>query len=91
MSTLPSHAGLTFAPTTSTLSRVTFTAAAHESDSTVCPSPHSFAIREGKLIVENGLPGKPNHKVITVSETWLGILAGERNLVRALLTRRFRR
>jgi putative sterol carrier protein len=47
-------------------------------------------IREGKLTVENGLLGKANIKVVADSETWLGFLAGERNLVWALLTRRVR-
>jgi ferredoxin len=47
-------------------------------------------IRDGKLSVENGLRGVPNIKVIADSETWLGFLAGERNLLWALLTRRVR-
>jgi len=38
----------------------------------------------------NGLLGKPNLKVTADSETWLGFLAGERNLFWALLTRRVR-
>jgi len=50
----------------------------------------TVAIREGKLTVEEGLLGKPNLKVIADSETWLGFLAGERNLLWALLTRRVR-
>jgi putative sterol carrier protein len=47
-------------------------------------------IHEGKLTVESGLLGKPNIKVIADSETWLSILAGERNLLWSLLTRRIR-
>jgi len=47
-------------------------------------------IRDGKLSVENGLRGVPNIKVIADSETWLGFLAGERNLLWAILTRRVR-
>ena len=47
-------------------------------------------IRDGKLSVENGLRGVPNIKVIADSETWLGFLAGERNLLWAFLTRRVR-
>src|SRR6266542_1067371 len=47
-------------------------------------------IREGKITVENDLLGKPNLKIIADSETWLGFLAGERNLLWALLTRRVR-
>jgi len=47
-------------------------------------------IREGKITVENGLLGRPNLKIIADSEAWLGFLAGERNLLWALLTRRVR-
>src|SRR3954453_23703069 len=54
------------------------------------PAEATVTIREGKLTVENGLVGKANIKVIADSETWLGFLAGERNLVWALLTRRVR-
>src|SRR5207302_11066713 len=50
----------------------------------------TVTIREGKLNVENGLLGKSNLKVIADSETWLGFLAGERNLLWALITRRVR-
>ncbi len=50
----------------------------------------TVTIRDGKLTVENGLLGKPSIKVIADSETWLGFLAGERNLLWALLTRRIR-
>lgn len=50
----------------------------------------TVTIREGRIDVERGLLGKPNLKVIADSETWLGILAGERNLLWALLTRRVR-
>ena len=48
----------------------------------------TVTIRDGKITVENGLIGLPNIKVIADSETWLGFLAGERNLLWALLTRR---
>ena len=54
------------------------------------PAEATVTIRDGKLTVENGLLGKPNLKVIADSETWLGFLAGERNLLWALLTRRVR-
>ena len=47
-------------------------------------------IREGKITIENSLLGKPSIKVIADSETWLGFLAGERNLLWALITRRVR-
>jgi ferredoxin len=50
----------------------------------------TVTIREGELTVETGLLGKPSIKVIADSETWLGFIAGERNLVWALLTRRIR-
>jgi putative sterol carrier protein len=42
------------------------------------------------VTVENGLLGKPNLKVSADAETWLGFLAGERNLLWALLKRRVR-
>src|SRR5436190_7887823 len=54
------------------------------------PAEATVTIRDGKLTVENGLLGKPSIKVIADSETWLGFLAGERNLLWALLTRRVR-
>jgi len=50
----------------------------------------TVVIRAGKLTIENGLIGEPNIKVTTDAETWLGFLAGERNLLWALLTRRVR-
>src|SRR3954453_4471149 len=50
----------------------------------------TVTIHEGKLVVEKGLLGKSNLKVVADSETWLGFLAGERNLLWALLTRRVR-
>jgi len=50
----------------------------------------TVTIRDGKITVENGLVGKPSIRVIADSETWLGFLAGERNLLWALLTRRIR-
>jgi ferredoxin len=54
------------------------------------PAQVTVTIRDAKISVENGLIGKPNIKVIADSETWLGFLAGERNLLWALLTRRVR-
>jgi epoxyqueuosine reductase QueG len=50
----------------------------------------TVTIRAGTVTVENGLLGKPSLKVIADSETWLGFLAAERNLLWALLTRRVR-
>lgn len=50
----------------------------------------TVTIRAGKVAVENGLIGKPTLKINADSETWLGFLAGERNLLWALLTRRVR-
>ena len=49
-----------------------------------------MTIRDGKITVEHGLLGEPNLKVTADSETWLGFLAGEWNLLWALLTRRVR-
>lgn len=54
------------------------------------PAEATVTIRAGTVTVENGLCGQPNIKVIADSETWLGFLAGERNLVWSLLTRRIR-
>jgi hypothetical protein len=50
----------------------------------------TVTIRAGKLMVKNGLLGQPNLKVSADAETWLGFLAGERNLLWALVTRRVR-
>jgi ferredoxin/putative sterol carrier protein len=50
----------------------------------------TVTIRAGKLTVEKGLLGEPNIKVTADPETWLAFLAGERNLLWALLTRRVR-
>ena len=54
------------------------------------PAEATVTVRDGKLNVENGLLGVSNLKVTADSETWLGFLAGERNLLWALLTRRVR-
>jgi ferredoxin len=54
------------------------------------PAEATVMICPGKIAVENGLLGKPSIKVVADSETWLGFLAGERNLLWALLTRRVR-
>ena len=48
------------------------------------PTEATVTVHEGKLSVEDGLLNKPNLKIIADSETWLGILAGERNLLWAL-------
>ncbi len=48
----------------------------------------TVTIRAGNLTIEKGLAGKANIKVTADAETWLGFLAGERNLLWALLTRR---
>jgi hypothetical protein len=50
----------------------------------------TVVIRSGKISIESGLQGQPNIKVTADGETWLGFLAGERNLLWALLTRRVR-
>jgi ferredoxin len=54
------------------------------------PAEVTVTIRAGKLAVEDGLRGKPNFKVTADSERWLEYLAGERNLVWALVMRRIR-
>src|SRR4051794_4260394 len=50
----------------------------------------TVTIRAGNLAIEKGLLGEPNIKVTAHAEIWLGFLAGERNLLWALLTRRVR-
>lgn len=50
----------------------------------------TVTVRDAKLTVKNGLLGQPSIRVMADSETWLGCLAGERNLLWALLTRRVR-
>ncbi|MBI3566173.1 MAG: SCP2 sterol-binding domain-containing protein [Elusimicrobia bacterium] len=54
------------------------------------PAEATVTVREGRLDVRKGLRGEPNLKMTADSETWLGVLAGERNLVWALITRRVR-
>ncbi|MDD5139022.1 MAG: SCP2 sterol-binding domain-containing protein [Verrucomicrobiales bacterium] len=48
----------------------------------------TVVIRSGEMTIENGLQGRPNIKVTADSETWLGFLAKEKNLLWALLARR---
>lgn len=50
----------------------------------------TIEISDGKIKVTPGLVGKPNLRVTADSETWLGFLAKEKNLVWALVTRRIR-
>lgn len=50
----------------------------------------TVVIRSRKISIESGLQGEPNIKVTADAETWLGFLAGERNFLWALLTRRVR-
>jgi ferredoxin len=54
------------------------------------PAEATVAIRQGTLTVETGLRDQAHLKVITDSETWLGLVARERNLAWALLTGRVR-
>ena len=54
------------------------------------PAEATVTIRDGKITVENALIGKSSLKVTADSETWLGFLAKEKNLLWALLTRRVR-
>ncbi len=48
----------------------------------------TFVIDDGALEVAEGLQGAPDLHVTTDSDTWLGFLAGERNIVWALATRK---
>jgi len=50
----------------------------------------TVVIRSGRIAVDQGLKGQPNIRVIADSETWLGFLAKERNLLWALITRKIR-
>jgi len=50
----------------------------------------TVTIRYGRLQVQDGHQGEPNLRVTADSETWLGFLAKERNLLGALLGRRIR-
>ena len=50
----------------------------------------TVVIRDKKISVESGLVGKPDLRVTADTQTWLGFLAHERNLVWALFTRRIR-
>jgi Fe-S-cluster-containing hydrogenase component 2 len=50
----------------------------------------TVTIQSGTIRVENGLTGKPSIQVTADSETWLGFLAKEKNLLWALLMRRIR-
>ena len=54
------------------------------------PAESTVTIRDGKIAVADGLLGEPNLKVTADSETWLGVLAKEKNLLWALLTRRIK-
>jgi len=54
------------------------------------PAQATVTINAGKMQVQPGLTGQPNLRVTADSETWLGFLAKERNLLWALLTRRIR-
>ncbi|HZI31319.1 MAG TPA: SCP2 sterol-binding domain-containing protein, partial [Candidatus Binatia bacterium] len=54
------------------------------------PAEATVTIRDGKITVENKLLGEANLKVTADSETWLGFLAKEKNLLWALLTGRIR-
>lgn len=50
----------------------------------------TVAIQEGTIKIETGLHGTGNIHVVADSETWLGFLAKEKNLLWALLTRKIR-
>jgi epoxyqueuosine reductase QueG len=50
----------------------------------------TVVIRSGALAIENGLKGQPSIHVTADAATWLGVLAKEKSLTWALLTRRVR-
>lgn len=50
----------------------------------------TITIKEQKLIVENGLIGKPNLLIISDSEDWIKFLNGKLNLFFALITFKIR-
>lgn len=50
----------------------------------------TITIRDKKISVESGLLGDPDLRVTADTQTWLGFLAHERNLVWALVSRRIR-
>ncbi len=54
------------------------------------PAQATVTIRAGTIAVTEGLHGRARLSVTADAETWLGMLAGERSLVWALLGRRLR-
>ena len=54
------------------------------------PAEATVIVRDGTIKIENGLRGVCNIHVTADSETWLGFLAREKNLLWSLLTRRIR-
>jgi epoxyqueuosine reductase QueG len=50
----------------------------------------TIVIRAGTLTVTDGLHGEPHIRVTADTATWLGLLAKEKNLIWALLTRRIK-
>jgi ferredoxin len=54
------------------------------------PKEATVTIRDGALQVRDGHQGEADLRVTADSETWLGFLAKERSLLRALLRRRIR-
>jgi putative sterol carrier protein len=54
------------------------------------PTEAAVIIRDGKIKIEQALSGECNIHVTADSETWLGFLAKEKNLLGSLLTRKIR-
>jgi len=50
----------------------------------------TIVVREGRVAVEDGLRGDADVRVTADARTWLGMLAGEKSLAWALLTRKIR-
>ncbi|MBE0338518.1 SCP2 sterol-binding domain-containing protein [Paenibacillus sp. 23TSA30-6] len=47
-------------------------------------------IRDNKLQIRDGFHCKPDIRITVDSKTWIGIVAKEKNVVAALLTRKLR-
>ena len=50
----------------------------------------TVVIADQQITVEQGHQGQPDLEVSADSQTWINVLAGERSMVSALLTRRVR-
>jgi putative sterol carrier protein len=54
------------------------------------PRTATVVIRDGTLVVRDGLEGVADCAIIADSDAWLGFLRKERGLLRALIRRRIR-